>query len=102
MAAQKPDHHHNNIQVIHEDLQSAIREQKDPSSNGRERLKRHRDEVAGRVVVPERWGMEDRMREWIDYSSFDRVLAPNGVRSAREALVVEAQRRRQLPSSAAM
>uniref|UniRef100_A0A803R2N9 Protein BIC1 n=1 Tax=Cannabis sativa TaxID=3483 RepID=A0A803R2N9_CANSA len=64
------------------------------SCSGRERLKRHRDEVAGRVRVPDKWGKEELMKDWIDYSSFDKLLAPIGLRSAREALVVHARRRR--------
>ncbi|GMN60223.1 hypothetical protein TIFTF001_029330 [Ficus carica] len=80
-------HHHHH----HEDVQ-IMREQKDQCS-GRDRLKRHREEVADRVVVPDRWGKEELMKDWIDYSSFDKLLAPNGIRSAREALVMEARRR---------
>lgn len=74
-------HHHEDVQIM--------REQKDQCS-GRDRLKRHSEEVAGRVVVPDRWGKEELMKDWIDYSSFDKLLAPNGIRSAREALVMEA------------
>ena len=77
-------HHHEDVQIM--------REQKDQCS-GRDRLKRHREEVAGRVVVPDRWGKEELMKDWVDYSSFDKLLAPNGIRSAREALVMEARRR---------
>ncbi|XP_062083029.1 uncharacterized protein LOC133789271 [Humulus lupulus] len=68
-------------------------------SSGRERLKRHREEVAGRVLVPDKWGKEELMKDWIDYSSFDKLLAPTGLTSAREALVVDAGRRRNGASS---
>lgn len=62
------------------------------SDSGRERLKRHRDEVAGRVSIPDRWGQENFLKDWIDYSTFDALLAPKGVSSAREALIAEGQR----------
>ena len=60
--------------------------------SGRERLKRHREEVAGRVLIPDKWGKEELLKDWIDYSSFDSLLAPNGLASARKALIVEGRR----------
>lgn len=57
--------------------------------NGRERLNRHRVEVAGRVWIPEIWGQEEFLKDWIDCSAFDSSLVPNGVVSARKALVRE-------------
>ncbi|MCD7467262.1 hypothetical protein HAX54_004591 [Datura stramonium] len=60
----------------------------------REKLKRHRREVGGRVCVPERWGYEGSLREWVDCSSFDKILAPNGLKSAREALMSQGKRAR--------
>ncbi|KAL9370414.1 hypothetical protein Peur_035554 [Populus x canadensis] len=62
------------------------------SSTGRERLKRHREEVSGKVMIPETWGQENLLADWIDYSSFDKLLAPDGITSAREALVAEGRR----------
>jgi hypothetical protein len=62
------------------------------SSTGRERLKRHREEVSGKVMIPETWGQEDLLTDWIDYSSFDKLLAPDGITSAREALIAEGRR----------
>ncbi|KAJ4846750.1 hypothetical protein Tsubulata_010235 [Turnera subulata] len=62
---------------------------KETSTAGRERLKRHREEVAGRVVIPDTWGQESSLHDWIDYSPFDKLLAPNGITSAREALIAE-------------
>ncbi|KAJ4846749.1 hypothetical protein Tsubulata_010234 [Turnera subulata] len=59
-----------------------------------ERMKRHREEVAGRVVIPETWGQEKLLGDWMDYSSFDKLLAPSGIASAREALVAEGRRSR--------
>ncbi|XVF46912.1 hypothetical protein PTKIN_Ptkin03bG0066300 [Pterospermum kingtungense] len=64
--------------------------QKDNS--GRERLKRHREEVAGRVLIPDRWDKEELLKDWIDYSSFDSLLAPKGLASARRALMAEGRR----------
>lgn len=84
------DHHHHGV----EDQTKEI-------SSGRERLKRHREEVAGRVLVPEKWGKEELMKDWIDYSSFDKLLVPNGIRSAREALMVDSAGRRRTLAQAA-
>ncbi|XWS52881.1 hypothetical protein CRYUN_Cryun11dG0110600 [Craigia yunnanensis] len=60
--------------------------------SGRERLKRHREEVSGRVLIPDKWGKEELLRDWIDYSSFDSLLAPSGLASARKALMTEGRR----------
>lgn len=60
--------------------------------NERERLKRHRIEVAGRVWIPDIWGQEDLLKDWIDCSAFDACLVPKGIMSAREALVEEGRR----------
>ncbi|KDP33126.1 hypothetical protein JCGZ_13573 [Jatropha curcas] len=59
---------------------------------GRERLKRHREEVAGQVSIPETWSQENFLKDWVDYSSFDNLLAPNGIASARQALMAEGRR----------
>ncbi|XVF05177.1 hypothetical protein REPUB_Repub05bG0149200 [Reevesia pubescens] len=60
--------------------------------SGRERLKRHREEVAGRVLIPDKWGKEELLKDWIDYSSFDSLLAPNGLALARKALMGDGRR----------
>ncbi|KAI3995141.1 hypothetical protein MKX01_031943 [Papaver californicum] len=60
--------------------------------SGRERLKRHRSEVAGRVWIPDLWGHEKLLKEWTDCSAFDATLFPNGLMSARAALVREGRR----------
>ncbi|KAI3874433.1 hypothetical protein MKX03_004763 [Papaver bracteatum] len=60
--------------------------------SGRERLKRHRNEVAGRVWIPDLWGHEKLLKEWTDCSAFDSTLFPNGLMSARAALVREGRR----------
>nr|XP_010313363.1 protein BIC1-like [Solanum lycopersicum] len=62
--------------------------------SGREKLKRHWREVGGRVFVPDRWGHEGSLREWMDCSSFDNILAPKGLKSAREALMSQGKRAR--------
>ncbi|XP_011007089.1 PREDICTED: uncharacterized protein LOC105112884 isoform X2 [Populus euphratica] len=61
---------------------------------GRERLKRHREEVAGGVMIPDTWGQENLLKDWIDCSTFDELLAPKEISSAREALVAEERRKR--------
>ncbi|XP_023540183.1 protein BIC1-like [Cucurbita pepo subsp. pepo] len=59
---------------------------------GRERLKRHRREMAGRVWIPDIWGQEELLKEWIDCSGFDACLFPTGIGLARAALVEEGRR----------
>ncbi|CAI9297864.1 unnamed protein product [Lactuca saligna] len=56
---------------------------------GRERLKRHRVEMSGRVWIPDIWGQEDLLKKWIDCTVFDSSLEKNSVMSAREALIQE-------------
>ncbi|GLT48721.1 hypothetical protein SLA2020_223290 [Shorea laevis] len=60
--------------------------------SARERLKRHREEVAGRVPVPDKWGNEELLKDWMDHSSFDVLLAPKGLELARQALMAEGRR----------
>lgn len=60
--------------------------------SGRERLKRHRREVAGRVWIPEIWGQEELLKDWADCTAFDACLFPSGIGSARAALVEEGRR----------
>ncbi|XP_021829701.1 protein BIC1-like [Prunus avium] len=60
--------------------------------SGRERLKRHQEEVAGRVAIPDSWDQEELLKDWIDYSPFDALLVPKGLTSAREALAMEGRR----------
>ncbi|KAF8091562.1 hypothetical protein N665_0443s0020 [Sinapis alba] len=59
---------------------------------GREKLKKHRRDVAGKVWIPEIWGQEELLKDWIDCSTFDTCLVPAGISSARAALVEEARR----------
>ncbi|KAJ9184474.1 hypothetical protein P3X46_004195 [Hevea brasiliensis] len=60
---------------------------------GRERLKRHRIEAAGRVWIPDIWGHEELLKDWIDCSVFEASLMPNRIMSARAALVEQGRRR---------
>ncbi|GAB4833387.1 hypothetical protein Ancab_031630 [Ancistrocladus abbreviatus] len=55
--------------------------------SGRERLKRHRVEVAGRVWIPDIWGQEELLKDWVDCSAFDSALVTSSIMSARSALV---------------
>ncbi|ERM93885.1 hypothetical protein AMTRI_Chr11g96670 [Amborella trichopoda] len=59
---------------------------------GRERLQKHRMMVAGKVWIPETWGQEELLKEWVDCGAIDRSLMPNGLVSARNALVEECRR----------
>lgn len=58
----------------------------------RERLKRHRREVAGQVWIPDMWGQEDFLKDWIDCSAFDASLVPQGIMLARASLMKEGRR----------
>ncbi|OAY71688.1 hypothetical protein ACMD2_11670 [Ananas comosus] len=58
----------------------------------RERLKRHRREMGGQVWIPEMWGQESLLKDWVDCAAFDSSLVPAGLVSAREALVSECRR----------
>ncbi|RCV33534.1 hypothetical protein SEVIR_7G098100v4 [Setaria viridis] len=61
----------------------------DHQESTRERLKRHRREMAGRVWVPELWGQEKLLKDWVDCAVFDRPLVPAGLPTARRALIAE-------------
>ncbi|KAG8376718.1 hypothetical protein BUALT_Bualt09G0093000 [Buddleja alternifolia] len=63
------------------------------SSSVRERLKRHRVEVAGRVWIPEMWGKEELLKDWIDCAAFDSSLVKNSIiMSARASLIGDGRR----------
>ncbi|CAL5067603.1 unnamed protein product [Urochloa decumbens] len=61
----------------------------DQAESTRERLKRHRREMAGRVWVPELWGQEKLLKDWVDCAVFDRPMVPSGLLTARRALIAE-------------
>ncbi|KAF0891901.1 hypothetical protein E2562_011293 [Oryza meyeriana var. granulata] len=66
----------------------------DGQESARERLKRHRREMAGRVWVPDMWGQEKLLKDWVDCAVFDRPLVPPDLLTARRALVAECCARR--------
>lgn len=67
--------------------------------SARERLKRHRTEMAGRVRIPEMWGQERLLKDWVDCAVFDRPLAATaGLLTARDALVAECVAARRRPA----
>lgn len=70
----------------------AVSSEKSEEDGGREKLQRHRSDVAGQVWIPEIWGQEELMKDWVDCTAFDRSLVPSGIRSARDALVEECRR----------
>jgi len=73
-------------------LTEAPEDQVKAEDSGSERLKRHRMEMAGRVWIPEIWGQESFLKDWVDCSAFDSSLVPKGVVSARQALVEDGRR----------
>ncbi|XP_019427354.1 PREDICTED: uncharacterized protein LOC109335650 isoform X2 [Lupinus angustifolius] len=61
--------------------------------SGRERLKKHRVEVAGKVWVPDIWGQEEQLKDWVDgTTAFDAPLVPSSILTAKTALVEEGPR----------
>lgn len=59
----------------------------------RERLKRHRTQVAGQVWIPDMWGQEDLLKDWIDCTAFDSCLVNHqDITSARASLVADGRR----------
>ncbi|KAL5545846.1 hypothetical protein UlMin_005533 [Ulmus minor] len=77
---------------VEEEAREASTSEALEEDNGRERLKKHRVEVAGSVWIPDIWGQEELLKDWIDCSAFDDSLVPNGIVSARRALVQEGRR----------
>ncbi|KAL5716842.1 hypothetical protein ACHQM5_009958 [Ranunculus cassubicifolius] len=60
--------------------------------SGREKLKRHRMDMAGRVWIPDAWGQEEFLHSWTDCSAFDASLGRAKILSARAALMEEGRR----------
>ncbi|CAH2065428.1 unnamed protein product [Thlaspi arvense] len=58
--------------------------------SGHDRLKRHREEVAGKVPIPESWGKEGLLMGWMDFSAFDASFTYSQIVSARAALMADA------------
>ncbi|XP_016184753.1 protein BIC1 isoform X2 [Arachis ipaensis] len=61
-------------------------------NNVREKLKRHKISMAGRVWIPEIWGQEELLKDWIDCTSFEAPLVPSRIMMAKAALVQEGRR----------
>ncbi|KAE9600737.1 hypothetical protein Lalb_Chr14g0376051 [Lupinus albus] len=65
--------------------------------SGRERLKRHREEVMGKVKIPKYWGQEKLLKEWVDYTTFDALFPPHtSIITARDALIADGRKARTL------
>ncbi|KAK7335633.1 hypothetical protein VNO80_27575 [Phaseolus coccineus] len=60
---------------------------------GREKLKRLREEVMmEKINIPEDWGQERKLKDWIDCTMFDAFLAPHSlIVSARDALCMQSK-----------
>ena len=78
--------------ALQEEEASDVAAAKEEEDSGRERLNRHRVEVAGRVWIPDIWGQEELLKDWIDCTAFDATLVPSRISTAREALVQECTR----------
>ncbi|KAL2331925.1 hypothetical protein Fmac_019506 [Flemingia macrophylla] len=62
---------------------------------GRERLKRLREEVTlEKVNIPEKWGQEQMLNDWMDITMFDAFFAPphSLIVTARDALIANARK----------
>ncbi|CAL1394802.1 unnamed protein product [Linum trigynum] len=68
---------------------TTLQQQEEDGWCGREKLKRHRVQVAGRVWIPDTWGQEELLKDWIDCSAFDAALVSSGIMSARDALAAQ-------------
>ncbi|XP_043687867.1 protein BIC1-like [Telopea speciosissima] len=84
MEVEKEDHKNSKEEEEEEEEVTA-------ENSGRERLKKHRKEVAGSVWIPEIWGKEEFLKDWMDCSAFNASLVPSGIMSARAALIEEGQ-----------
>ncbi|XP_030513729.1 protein BIC1-like [Rhodamnia argentea] len=67
-------------------------EEEEEEEKGRERLKRHQAEVAGCVGIPEIWGQEELLKDWVDCSVFEASLVPAKIISAKAALAEEGRK----------
>lgn len=55
--------------------------------NPREKLQKHCLQVAGKVQIPDVWGGEERLHEWISTEDVEEALRPPDLLKARAALV---------------
>lgn len=79
-------------EVAFQKLVKVTKEGDEAEDSGREKLKRRRVEVAGRVWIPEMWGQEKLLKDWIDCSVLDAPFVPSRIMTARAALVEEGRR----------
>ncbi|XP_057742112.1 1-(5-phosphoribosyl)-5-[(5-phosphoribosylamino)methylideneamino] imidazole-4-carboxamide isomerase, chloroplastic-like [Arachis stenosperma] len=83
-------HVSNNTKIQHD---VAMAEDHNSNNNNvREKLKRHKISMAGRVWIPETWGQEELLKDWIDCTSFEAPLVPSRIMMAKAALVQEGRR----------
>ncbi|MCO5549980.1 hypothetical protein L7F22_003457 [Adiantum nelumboides] len=69
---------------------------------GRARLQHHWIQVGGKVMIPDTWGLERHLQEWVNFGLVEDAFRPSGLMSARSALVADCQRRSRagsIPSS---
>ena len=66
---------------------------------GRQRLQRHWMETGGNVCIPEIWGREQHLEEWVSYGIVEDALRPAGLMAARAALINTDVRRRKTSSA---
>ncbi|KAH7404699.1 hypothetical protein KP509_15G039100 [Ceratopteris richardii] len=59
---------------------------------GRQRLQEYRMQMSGKVVIPDSWGREEQLQDWVTYGIVEDALRPAGLMAARAALVNECQR----------
>ncbi|KAF3340844.1 hypothetical protein FCM35_KLT09688 [Carex littledalei] len=57
----------------------------------RERLRRLRLEIGGKVCIPDTWDHESSLQDWSNCTAFTAAYMPPGLASARAALAEEAR-----------
>jgi hypothetical protein len=66
----------------------AVEPARRPTAGEESAGERHRTEMAGRVRIPDMWGQERLLKDWVDCAVFDRPLAATaGLLNARDSLV---------------
>ncbi|EPS58384.1 hypothetical protein M569_16431, partial [Genlisea aurea] len=59
---------------------------------GLEKLEMHRSAVAGRISVPDAWGQEEFLKDWIDCTVFDAPIVSSRVSTAKALLIGDVRR----------
>lgn len=62
----------------------------------RERLRRLRLEIGGKVCIPDTWDHESSLQDWFNCTAFTVAYVPPGLASARESLAKDARQSRTL------